>query len=71
MRSVLFTRASGALGDMSGAESLGADMTGQFFSDQGIELDCLLLQGQSGISLKAHGSALLWHLSRHAKPACW
>ena len=43
----LFTGGSGALRDLAGASTSEADMAGQFFRDQGIEADRLLLEGQS------------------------
>jgi len=44
---VLFTGGSGALRDLAGASTSEADMAGQFFRDQGIAPDRLLLEGQS------------------------
>jgi uncharacterized SAM-binding protein YcdF (DUF218 family) len=44
---VLFTGGSGALRDLVATASSEADMAGQFFRDQGIAPDRLLLEGQS------------------------
>ena len=44
---VLFTGGSGALRDLAGASTSEADMARQFFRDQGIAPDRLLLEGQS------------------------
>ena len=44
---VLFTGGSGALRDLGGATTSEVDMASQFFRDQGIAPDRLLLEGQS------------------------
>jgi uncharacterized SAM-binding protein YcdF (DUF218 family) len=44
---VLFTGGRGALRDLAGASTSEADMAGQFFRDQGIAPERLLLEGQS------------------------
>lgn len=44
---LLFTGGSGALLDLSGAETSEADMAGRFFRDQGIAPERLLLEGKS------------------------
>jgi uncharacterized SAM-binding protein YcdF (DUF218 family) len=44
---VLFTGGSGALRDLAGTSTSEADMAGQFFRDQGIAPERLLLEGQS------------------------
>lgn len=44
---LLFTGGSGALRDLAGAETSEADRAGQFFRDQGVTPERLLLEGQS------------------------
>jgi len=44
---ILFTGGSGALRDLAGPKTAEADMAGQFFRDQGVSPERLLLEGQS------------------------
>jgi uncharacterized SAM-binding protein YcdF (DUF218 family) len=66
---VLFTGGSGALRDLAGASTSEADMAGQFFRDQGIEADRLLLEGQSRNT--AENARLSLALASPAKGETW